>query len=373
MDPQTVAIRSLITTASDGTSMTASPVFAAPFHLSGDPDRIRYTYGRYGNPTWSALEGALSSLECSDGIEVRSLVFASGMAAATAIFGTFLRPGNAVVIPSTCYYTVRTFALPYLRDMGIEVRIVDLNAVDVNSALAGAALLWLESPSNPGMEIVDIRALSRAARNAGAYVAVDNTTVTSVGQSVLVLGAHIAVVSGTKILGGHGDLLLGHVAVTEEDLWIRLKQWRSMTGAVAGPMEAWLALRSLSTLPFRLERSSANALAAAHYLEARSDVLKVMYPGLDSHPGHSIAAAQMAHFGPVVSFVLESERAADAFLERSRLFSNATSFGGIASTAERRGRWGGDDIAPGFIRASLGCEAEADLIADLGFALDPAA
>jgi len=190
------------------------------------------------------------------------------------------------------------------------------------------------------------------------------------GQKPLELGADLSVCSDSKSMGGHSDLLLGHVATRNAGLLEDIDRQRTLTGGIAGPMEAWLALRSLATLPLRLERSGANALAIAEFLEGREEVSGVLYPGLKSHKGHEIAARQMAYFGAVLGFTLRSKEAAESFLEAAELITQATSFGGIATTAERRARWGHDGVAPGFIRMSAGCEDVGDLLEDLGRALD---
>jgi cystathionine gamma-lyase len=164
--------------------------------------------------------------------------------------------------------------------------------------------------------------------------------------------------------------VLGHVAMAREDLWKQLLEWRTLTGTILGPMEAWLALRSIPSLPMRLERSSVNALVVAKFLEGRPDVLRVMYPGLPSHLGHALASAQMSYFGPVISFVLKDREHAEGFLARTTLVSNATSFGGITTTAERRERWAGDAVDPGLIRMSVGCEVIEDILTDIERALE---
>jgi cystathionine gamma-lyase len=223
----------------------------------------------------------------------------------------------------------------------------------------------VETPSNPELEITDIAAVAHLAHAAGALVAVDNTTATPWLQKPLELGADFSVCSDSKAMCGHSDLLLGHVAAASP-LIEGIDRQRTLTGGIAGPMEAWLALRSLATLPLRLERSCANALAIAQFLSSRCDVL---YPGLQRHPGHAVAAAQMTQFGPVLGFTLASQEAAENFLERAELITQATSFGGISTSAERRGRWGHDAIVPGFIRLSAGCEDVDDLLADIDQAL----
>jgi cystathionine gamma-lyase len=199
---------------------------------------------------------------------------------------------------------------------------------------------------------------------------VDNTTPTILGQQPLALGADFSIASDTKALTGHADLILGHVAVREHEWADRLRTWRTQTGAIPGPLEVWLAHRSLLTLDVRLERQCQNALAAARFLATRPEVKRVRYPGLPNDPAHLIAARQMHYFGPVVSFVLSDKAAAERFLAACQLVYEATSFGGVHTSAERRARWGGDAIPAGFIRLSVGCEDEDDLIADLIQALD---
>ncbi len=254
--------------------------------------------------------------------------------------------------------------------MGIEVRMAPTADNAQADLLEGAKLLWLETPSNPRMDDLRYRAFSEAAHQAGALVAVDNTTPTPLGQLPLALGADFSVASDTKSMTGHSDLLIGHVAVRDLGACGKLDQWRTLTGGVLGPMEAWLALRSIGTLPLRLERSCENALKIAEFLTTRKEVISVLYPGLPNHPGHAIAAKQMRYFGPVLSFILRDKTAAETFLSKAKLVTDATSFGGITTTAERRARWGGDTIADGFIRMSAGCEAVEDLIEDIAQALD---
>ncbi len=220
------------------------------------------------------------------------------------------------------------------------------------------------------MEICDIAALSEAAHKAGALVAVDNTTPTPLGQLPLALGADFSVASDTKAMTGHSDLLLGHVATRDLELRAKIDQWRTLTGGVLGPMEAWLALRSIATLPLRLERACENAQRIAEFLTTRPEVETVLYPGLPTTPATPSPRKQMRYFGPVLSFILHDKAAAETFLSKSKLLTEATSFGGVTSTAERRARWGGDAIAEGFIRMSAGCEAIEDLIEDIAQALD---
>jgi cystathionine gamma-lyase len=350
--------------AAQGEPFLPGPTFAAPYHAAGDPKSAPYTYGRFGNPTWTRFEQALGELEGGEAV-----VFASGMAATAAILGTELRPGDVAVLPSDAYYTTRVLAGGFFAQAGLEVRTAPTAGDAQGAALDGARLLWIESPSNPGLDVCDIRALSEAARRSGAVVVVDNTTATILGQRPLDLGADISMASDTKALTGHGDLILGHVAVRDTERAQRLRTWRTQLGAIPGPMEVWLAHRSLATLDVRLERMGANALAIARFLRGRPEVRRVRYPGLPEDPAHAVAARQMTRFGPVVSFELASAAAAEAFFARCRLVSEATSFGGLHTTAERRARWGGDQVPEGFIRLSAGCEHPDDLIRDLAAAL----
>lgn len=370
MREATKIIRSTLTPVKPGEPIHPGPVFAAPYHAPGDPSQIPYTYARSHNPTWTHLEKAIAQIESGPGYRASALVFASGMAACTAVFGAFLRPGDAVVLPSNAYYAARVLAQEYFAKMGIEVRLAPTANNAQSEQLEGAKLLWLETPSNPSMEVCDIAVLCEAAHKAGALVAVDNTTPTPLGQLPLALGADLSVASDTKAMTGHSDILLGHVAVRDLELRQQIDQWRTLTGGILGPMEAWLALRSIATLPLRLERACQNAQRIAEFLTTRPEVQEVLYPGLPTHPGHAIAKKQMRYFGPVLCFILRDKAAAETFLAKSKLLTDATSFGGVSTSAERRARWGGDSIAEGFIRLSAGCEDIEDLLEDIGQALD---
>jgi cystathionine gamma-lyase len=372
MRDATRIVRSGLTKAVAGEPLHAGPVFAAPYHAPGDPTGVPYTYARAHNPTWTHLEETIAEMESGEGYTASALVFASGMAAITSVFAATLRPGDAVVLPSNSYYAARVLAKEYFAEMGIELRFAPTTDNAQAELLKGARLLFLETPSNPTMDICDIAALSEAAHRAGALVAVDNTTPTPLGQRPLALGADISVASDTKSMTGHSDMLIGHVAVRDAELHQKIERWRLLSGGVLGPMEAWLALRSIATLPLRLERSCSNAQAIAEFLTTRKDVEAVFYPGLPTHPGHDVAKRQMRYFGPVVSFVLHDKVTAERFLAASKLLTDATSFGGVTSSAERRARWGGDAIADGFIRLSAGCEDGNDLIEDIAQALDAA-
>lgn len=348
------------------------PVFAAHYHLPGEAAGP-YTYGREANPTWTALEEAIGALEAPGG-GAGAVVFPSGMAAISAVLLSRLRPGDAAVLPGDGYQL-----LPALRErlegLGITVRTAPTGGDAQLAALEGARLLWLETPSNPGLDVCDIRRLAEAAHREGALVAVDNTLATPLAQRPLELGADFSVASGTKALTGHGDVLLGYVAALDPGLTAGVRAWRKVTGAIPGPMEAWLAHRSLATLHLRVDRQAASALALAKALRDRPEVTGLRHPGLPTDPAHELAARQMhgGRFGCVVSFSLPDRAHAERFLAALRLVDEATSFGGVRSTAERRGRWGGDAVPEGFIRFSVGVEDTDDLVDDVLTALDRAA
>ncbi|MEU8473839.1 cystathionine gamma-lyase [Streptomyces hygroscopicus] len=348
------------------------PVFAAHFHLPGDAVGP-YTYGRDANPTWSLLEQAISELE-SPGTDAETVVFSSGMGAIAAVLLSQLRQGDAAVLPSDGYQLLPAL-IERLEGYGVTVRTAP-TAEDAQLAVLDdrTKLLWLETPSNPGLDVCDIRRLAAAAHDRGALVAVDNTLATPLGQRPLELGADFAVASGTKALTGHGDVLLGYVTCRDSRLAAEVRAWRKTVGAIPGPMEAWLAHRSLATLQLRVDRQAATALALAEALRDRPEITGLRHPGLPTDPAHRLATGQMrgGRFGCVVSFTLPDKAHAERFLTALRLVDDATSFGGVRSTAERRGRWGGDAVPEGFVRFSVGAEDPDDLIADVLRALDTA-
>ncbi|HYV15828.1 MAG TPA: cystathionine gamma-lyase [Conexibacter sp.] len=349
--------------AEQGDPLLPGPVFATGYHLSGDDlDVTPYGYARYANPTWTALEAALGELE-----DAEALVFASGSAAIAAVMCATLNAGDAVVVPGDGYPAARTIAAELTR-LGVEAREVPTDTEAIVNAAKGAALVLVETPSNPLLDVVDIRAIASVARR----LVVDNTLATPLGQRPLDLGADATVLSGSKHLTGHSDLLLGSVATRDPELLGAVTRWRNGTGAILGPFEAWLAHRSLATLDVRLERQCANARALAELLAARADVEEVRYPGLPGDRSHPLAARQMTRFGSVVSFDLGTAQRANAFLQATDRVTEATSFGGVRTTAERRARWGIDAVSPGLVRLSVGIEGLADLSADIARALDAA-
>ncbi len=332
-----------------GEPFLPGPVFAAPYHLRGPADAAAYGYGRDQNPTWTHLERAIGELDGG-----QSVVFSSGMAAVTAVIAPRLRPGDVLVAPRDGYPGIRKLSAEQLVPGGVEVRLVPTDTDAIVAACEGAKLVWVETPSNPKLDQCDLDTVVAAAHSRGALVGVDNTVATPLGRRPLDHGADFAMVSGTKSLTGHSDLLMGAVSVREEALAGELRTWRSHTGALLGPFEAWLAHRSLATLGLRLERSQANARAVAEALAGRDDVTDVRWPGV----------------GPLVALTLSSIEHTERFLDACALVTQATSFGGVHSMAERRARWGTDEVPDGFIRFSAGCEDTADLVADVLQALD---
>ena len=325
-------------------------------------------YARFANPTWEALEEALGELE---GAPAR--VFASGMAAVSAVLDR-TPVGGLVVAPEGSYNTTLALLEEHEASGRLRRRLVDVTDVAaVTAALDGADLLWLESPTNPLLQVADLRALSAAGHAAGALVVVDNTFATPLVQRPLDLGADVVVHSVTKYLSGHSDVLLGAVATADADLLAALHRHRTLHGAIPGPFEAWLALRGLRTLHLRVERSQASALVLATRLAEHPAVSRVRHPSLPSDPGHALAGAQMSGYGSVISIELPGgAAAADALQGATRLWTPATSLGGVESTLERRRRHANEPaVTPeSLVRLSVGVEDVEDLWADLAEALD---
>ena len=339
-----------------GQPFLAGPVMAAPYHLdpANGPQPGLDGYGRTDNPTWRALERAIGELEGGE-----CVVFATGMAAVTAVLLNELKPGDSVVVPSDGYYKTRAFATSFLAERGVTV--IQRPTSDPRTE---ASLILIETPANPGLDVCDIAEVSKA----NAIVAVDNTTPTPLGQRPLDLGADISLGSGTKALTGHSDLLLGYVCGRDPDRMRAIRTWRDSTGAVPGPFEAWLAHRSLGTLDIRLQRQTENAEALAHLLAKHPAVERVRWPGLPDDPAYPVAQRQMRRIPGVVTFTLQDKAAVDRFLAASKLVFAATSFGGLHSTADRRAQWG-DATPEGLVRFSCGVESTQDLIKDVEQAL----
>jgi cystathionine gamma-lyase len=347
-----------------GQPFLPGPVFAAPYHLDpvSGPAAGDNGYGRVDNPTWRALETAIGALEGGE-----CVVFASGMAAVTAVMLTLSEPGRAVLLPADGYYQTR--ALAHLALAGTPVRLVA--TAGPYPPLDDVALVLVETPANPSLDVCDVAALAMRAKAAGARLAVDNTTATPLGQRPLDLGADISVASATKALTGHSDLVLGYVCTRSAEMAAALRRWRDLSGGVPGPFEAWLAHRSLGTLDLRLARQSANAAAITGLLIEHPAVISVRWPGSRHDPAHEVATRQMRRIPGVVTLTLAAKSHVDRFFAASRMVYAATSFGGLHTTADRRAQWG-DDTPDGLVRLSCGVEDTDDLLADLRTALDAA-
>lgn len=346
-------------------------------------------YGRYANPTWDPFEEALSDLE---GADLPGLLYASGLA---AIFSALelVAPGGAVVMPSHTYQGALLGAEEAASKGRFSLRTADVSdtaavIAALDEACAETAelvaerpvLLWIESPTNPMLEVADIPALTAAAHERGAIVVVDNTFATPLVQRPLAFGADVVVHSVTKYLAGHSDVVLGAAVTSDPDLRAVLLHDRSIRGGIAGPFEAWLALRGLRTLALRVERSQQTAGLLAERLASHPAVSAIRYPGLDSDPDHERAAAQMDGFGSIISIAVGAddadggEAAAEAVVAACRLWTPATSLGGVESLIERRRRHDAEphSVPPGLIRLSVGIEDAEDLWSDLAAALDAA-
>lgn len=344
-----------------GDAIAPPIVPATMYHLPGDPAGP-YQYGRWSNPTWNALEEMLGVLE-----DAPVAIFPSGMAAVAAVLYSQLKSGDRVLLPSDGYMTTRAVADKYLAPSGVQVRTCATAEME-RADLTGCRLVWIETPSNPGLDIADIAAVAARAHAAGATVVVDNTTLTPLGQRPLELGADIVVSSDTKAMNGHSDVLFGHVAAREPALIESVRDWRRYAGAVPGQFEAWLVHRGLETLEVRFTRMCANAGTLAARLAEQPGVRDVRYPGLPSHPAHALAKRQMTAFGPLVGLTLADKAAAERFIGAASFIRPATSFGGVHTSAERRARWG-DAVGEGFIRLSVGCEPVETLWRDFSAAL----
>jgi cystathionine gamma-synthase len=343
--------------------LSAPPILASTY-VEGGP----MGYARTGNPSWTALEDMLAALEGG-----QALAFASGMAAVAAVFD--LLPERAVLVAPHSPYGGTARLLDLLEESrGVEVRRVDVADTDETiAAMDGAAMLWVESPTNPLLAVADLPALIAAGRQRGVVCCADNTFATPLNQRPLDLGADVVVHSVTKYLAGHSDLVLGAAVTRDHSRYLRLLEHRTYRGAIPGPLETWIALRGIRTLDLRLERSQRSAAVLAERLVAHPRVGRVRYPGLADDPGHARAVAQMNGFGAMISFEPVGDvTTADRLCRSTRLWVHATSLGGVESSLERRRRWDEESSAvpETLIRLSVGIEDVEDLWADLTHALE---
>jgi cystathionine gamma-synthase len=349
-----------------GEPVVQPPVLATILVSAGQPSAG--DYGRSGNATWTALEQALGDIEAADAV-----VFSSGQAASMALMLALARGRDTILLARDGYYNAGVLA-DRLRPHGAAPAFVDLqDLAAVERALAGpggGAVLWAETPTNPLLRVADLAALGRLAAAAGAPMIVDNTVATGLLQQPLDLGAVASLCSLTKSASGHSDVILGAVMTRDAALADDLRSWRTLGGGIAGPVESWLAIRGLKTLPLRIERQSETALVLAGHLAAHPRVRAVHYPGVNTMT-LAVARVQMPRgFGPLLSFELAGTAAdADSVIAAARLIVPATSFGGVESSWERRGRWAGETAPESLIRLSVGIEPAADLTDDIDQAL----
>jgi len=319
-----------------------------------------------GTPTWEALEDVVGGLEAG-----KAVAFASGMAAIAAVFDQ-LPAGAVVALADDCYQGVASLAANGEKKGHWSVQRIrtDDTAAWIN-ACATADLVWLESPSNPLLVVMDLEAICKARRKPGAIVAVDNTFATPLNQQPLEFGATLSLQSATKFIGGHSDLLMGIATTRDDAMWQALKKSRELAGATPGALEAFLAVRGVRTLALRLQRAQQTAMTLAQWMEQHPKVTRVRYPGLTSHPTHDVAKRVLKGFGTIVSFeVAGGADAADAVCRSTRLIHHATSLGAVESTMERRAAVPGQEhIPPSLLRLSVGIEDADDLVADLDSAL----
>ena len=344
--PETSAITAGRPEVAPDASLNPPLIFSSTYHAGGPVG-----YGRYGNESWSALEAAISELEGG-----QTLSFSSGMAAISAVFS--ILPIGAPVVASNQGYSGTMGLLNQHQASGrLEVRFVDITKTDeVIAAMKGAALLWIESPTNPCLDIADLVALIAAAKKQSIGVGVDNTFATPLVQKPLSMGADIVMHSVTKFLAGHSDVVLGSLSTADPALYKRLEESRRYNGAIAGPFEAWLALRGIRTFPVRFRAAEANAKTLVTRLQNHAKITKVRYPG----------------FGAVISFEIDGNAEnAEKVCESSRLITHATSLGGVESLWERRRRWAGESpsVPEQLIRLSVGCEHVDDIWQDIEQAL----
>ncbi|QCB93183.1 trans-sulfuration enzyme family protein [Cellulomonas shaoxiangyii] len=388
LSPDTIAVSAGRPARTPGAAVNPAVVLSSTYVSQGEPGAGEHLYARSGTPTWEPFEEALAALEraghadagrATDGPP--AVVLASGMAAIAAVLA-LVPVGGRVVVPRHAYQVTLVLLRELAERGALTVDLVDVADTDaVAAAVRGsgdvppAAMLWLESPTNPMLEVADVASLVTAAHGVAALVAVDNTFATPLVQRPLALGADLVVHSVTKYLAGHSDVVLGAVVTDDADLHARVVAHRTTHGAIAGPFEVWLALRGLRTLALRVERSQRSAAELARRLAAHPAVREVRHPSLPDDPGHARATAQMDGYGSVLGVrPVGGAAGADAFVAAVRLWVPATSLGGVESTLERRRRFGTESLTvpEDLVRMSVGIEDVDDLWADLETALDAA-
>ncbi len=368
LSPERRIYRALSARAQDlkpGESLSPPITPASKFNLTGDANPP-FQYGRFSSPVWQETEAFLAELEAAE-----TIVFPSGMAACAAVLYSQLQAGDRIVMPSDGYYTVRVLIERFLQPLGVELHLHP-TADYANAPLDGAAIVWIESPSNPGLDACDIAAVAAKAKAVGALSVADNTTATPLLQRPLDLGVDIVVSSDTKAAAGHSDVLFGHVSSRNPDLLQAARDWRRASGAIPAPFDAWLVHRGLQSLELRLDRMCANAEALAKAANGHPALLSLRFPGLAEDRAHDAVSRQMDRPGFLLGFEFKGQAEAEAFVDASRAIVLSTSFGGIHTTADRRAMWG-DATSPGYLRVSAGCEPTEALVDDVVTALDAVA
>lgn len=336
-------------------------VLSSTYQLPGEAAGFA-SYGRVDNPVWEAFEAAMSHLE-----QAEAVVFPSGMAAISAALFATVKSGDRLLLPSDGYYTTRLLAERFLDPLGIQIE-TRPTASFADGGFDGFAVVFAETPSNPGLDLCDLAQIAEAVHAVGGLLIVDNTTMTAYGQRPLDLGADLVVAADTKAPSGHSDVLLGHVSGRSPELMARVRDWRKLSGAIPGPFECWQVLKGLETLELRFARMCDTAQVIAERLAAHPKVKAVSFPGLPSHPSYALGQKQMLRTGFLIGMTLADDETAEAFLAACPLIVPATSFGSAHSSGERRARWG-DGVAPGFLRLSIGIEPAEALWAAFDHAL----
>lgn len=360
------------------TGAVIPPIYATSTYKQDGVGGLRggYEYSRSGNPTRTALEGNLAALEDGE----RGFAFASGLAAEDTLIRAVCRPGDHIVLPDDAYGGTFRLVDKVAQPWGIEhspAPVSDPDAVRAAIRPGQTKLVWVETPTNPLLNIGDIEVLAGIAHEAGALLVVDNTFASSYLQQPLTLGADVVVHSTTKYAGGHSDVVGGAIVVRDHDLAEKIAFHQNSQGSVAGPFDSWLVLRGLKTLALRMDRHCDNAEAIVAFLQGHPKVTEVIYPGLPDHPGHEIAAKQMRRFGGMISFrVAGGEQEALKVCDSTEIFTLGESLGGVESLIEHPGRMthasvaGTDlEVPADLVRLSVGIETVEDLIADLDRAL----
>ena len=373
LDPRTAVVALGRPDRREGAPLNPPIAMSSTFIGIGGVTPTNPVYARFTQESWEPLEEAVGTLE---GSSLPALAYASGMAGVSAVFD-LLPAGGTLVMPGASY----NGSIGLARELAAENKIVlrEIDPVNIEAtvaALEGADLVWVESPTNPLLEVVDLPLLIEAAHDRGVMVAVDNTFSTPLRQQPLRLGADLVIHSGTKFIAGHSDLLIGLVVTDDEGIRERLRGRRTLRGSVPGSFEAWLALRGLRTLALRLDRAEESAGILAQRLLTAPGIARVRYPGLESDPHHERATRQLQGYGAIISVELAGGKEhADAFVDALTLIAPATSLGGVESLAERRRRHPSEpvQVPESLVRISVGIEYVEDLWADLSRALEEAA